>query len=218
MLSLVVNDVLKGVDIAQQYPEFYKKLLANVELRQAFLDTLELLEMERTDTLQPLPQEASRDLAFLHNTADSPTIKGNTWHNLRLVWHKMVADLQELLASPQTTPAFRDGDSLLADPWLPLLHSELHVEDARLRVSLEATWPVEQPDVLKVLLSAAVSDSDVDLSSLRASLQWGAYHESADLSPHGLATFPPLPRHLIFDEESQAITADLRLTLNARHG
>ncbi len=44
MLSLVVDEALQGVDIVKTYPDFYQQLLANAELRQAFLNALEMLE------------------------------------------------------------------------------------------------------------------------------------------------------------------------------
>ena len=47
MLSLVVHDALEGVDISTHYPAFYQRMLADNELREAFLDTLDLLRREQ---------------------------------------------------------------------------------------------------------------------------------------------------------------------------
>lgn len=65
MLSLVVNDALEGVDIARRYPTFYRRLLADPQLRRAFLEALEILEKDKTGELVPLPDQLDVDLTFL---------------------------------------------------------------------------------------------------------------------------------------------------------
>jgi hypothetical protein len=46
LLSLLVDETLKGVDVKSVYPDGYQQLLDNPELRQIFLDTLAGLEDE----------------------------------------------------------------------------------------------------------------------------------------------------------------------------
>jgi len=41
-LKIVAKDVLKGVDIGANFPAFFQKLITNQQLRQAFLEELEL--------------------------------------------------------------------------------------------------------------------------------------------------------------------------------
>ncbi|MBK8987458.1 MAG: hypothetical protein IPM39_15505 [Chloroflexi bacterium] len=41
-LLIVVQAVLKGVDIGANYPAFFQKLITNQNLRQAFLDELQM--------------------------------------------------------------------------------------------------------------------------------------------------------------------------------
>jgi hypothetical protein len=55
LLSIVVEEALRGVDISKRYPGFWGRLIANAELRQAFLESLELLEESREGRLRPLP-------------------------------------------------------------------------------------------------------------------------------------------------------------------
>lgn len=45
LLSIMVDEAANGVDIMRRHPAFYHKLLDNVDLRQAFLDALESLEV-----------------------------------------------------------------------------------------------------------------------------------------------------------------------------
>jgi hypothetical protein len=55
LLSLVIDEALGGVDISRRFPTFWAKLLASAELREAFLESLELLEAGRAGRLRPLP-------------------------------------------------------------------------------------------------------------------------------------------------------------------
>jgi hypothetical protein len=72
LLSLLLDDALRETDIASRYPIFFKKLLGNEKLREAFLDSLDLLEQTRAKTLKPLPGPASRNLDFLsQNSTDN---------------------------------------------------------------------------------------------------------------------------------------------------
>ncbi|MFZ0547291.1 MAG: hypothetical protein WAM60_17735 [Candidatus Promineifilaceae bacterium] len=66
MLSLIINDALDGVDISRHYPVYFERLLNDSVLREAFLDTLEILELTRAGKLEPLPGEPSNDLSFLY--------------------------------------------------------------------------------------------------------------------------------------------------------
>jgi hypothetical protein len=55
MLALVVEEAARGVDIPARLPAFWEKLMRNAELREAFLDCLELLEASRGGRLRPWP-------------------------------------------------------------------------------------------------------------------------------------------------------------------
>ena len=72
MLSLIVSGALSGEDISRRYPAFYRKLLGNAELRQAFLDAIESVEAEHAGQLLPLPEGAKAGLDFLKSTPSRP--------------------------------------------------------------------------------------------------------------------------------------------------
>jgi hypothetical protein len=55
LLSIVVEEALRGVDISKRFPGFWDRLIANAELRAAFLESLALLEESREGRLRPLP-------------------------------------------------------------------------------------------------------------------------------------------------------------------
>jgi hypothetical protein len=54
LLSIVVEEALRGVDISKRFPGFWGRLIANAELRQAFPESLEMLEESREGRLRPL--------------------------------------------------------------------------------------------------------------------------------------------------------------------
>jgi hypothetical protein len=43
LLALIVEEAARDVDIRQRFPTFWRKMMANAELYEAFLDCLELL-------------------------------------------------------------------------------------------------------------------------------------------------------------------------------
>src|SRR4051812_4900656 len=65
MLALMIDEILKDVDIKTRYPTFYRKLFHNTELSQAFFDILESIESEKKGEMIPLPEFGKPNLAFL---------------------------------------------------------------------------------------------------------------------------------------------------------
>jgi hypothetical protein len=65
-MEIVVSDVLRGMNIEQEYPGFWQKLQNDAELRQEYEDAIRHLQ---GDTV-PLPFPANKNLSFL--AADGP--------------------------------------------------------------------------------------------------------------------------------------------------
>src|SRR5688572_17786521 len=103
MLSLVVHDALEGVDISVRYPAFYQRMLADNELREAFLDSLDLLRRSQVGQLLPLPQPASEDLSFLRARSSEPRIEYTTNGRWRILWQRTIADIQAILFQPRSS-------------------------------------------------------------------------------------------------------------------
>jgi hypothetical protein len=57
LLALIVEEAARDVDIPQRFPTFWRKMMADAELYEAFLDCLELLEAIRTGCLRPWPED-----------------------------------------------------------------------------------------------------------------------------------------------------------------
>jgi hypothetical protein len=70
LLALIVEEAARGVDIPERYPAYWAKMKRNAELREAFLDCLELLEAIRGGRLRPAPA-AGPDMAIKWKQADA---------------------------------------------------------------------------------------------------------------------------------------------------
>lgn len=211
MLSIVVDDALAGHDIARLYPIFYAKMIANSRLYEAFIDAVEMLEADQNDMLEPLPQPPRRDLPFLRTrTAYTPQISQSKKGGWRITWELMLNQLHELWF-PDSGAVYRYGRSLLEDESLILIHDEITVAEQVLELLLEAIWPVEQPEILRLQVMVAAEQTAV--SPLRAHIHWGDYSATAALDVYGRAHFPDAPLNVILDADGRLPTNTLQLIL-----
>ena len=212
MLSLVLSDALQGVDIISQYPDFYRELLADAELRQTFLDALELLEKEKAGQLFPLPEETIPDLGFLKTAVASPrpAIENPVPGQWRVTWRLLQAQLTRIFQPPAL--AYRPGSFSLEDKSDILLRSQFKINGQSYDIFLEAVCPVNEPDNLRLYLAAAPL-TDTPLPAMSAHLQWGDIHRTAVTDSYGYVRFQPIPLTAVLDKTGQNIRADLQLTL-----
>jgi hypothetical protein len=217
MLSLVVDDALKGVDITSQYPAFYQKLLADAELRQAFLDALDLLERSAAGQLSDPPPLPPPDLSFLNKPASpQPVVERTASQGWRATWRLLQAELAQLFRPSDLV--YRSGYSNLDDEGIILLRSQVTAANNQLDMFLEAVRPAAEPDQLHLYLSVT-SLTERKLPPLRASLQWGGRgrergrEQTAVIDQYGRARFQPIPLTTLLDETTQTFLSDLQLTL-----
>lgn len=208
MLSLVVNDALEGVDITARYPAFYRKLLADAELRQMFLDALVILTGEE---LEPLPQGFSRDLSFLQTAVSPPpTIQQTLSNKWQAAWHLLAEQLNQKFFQTYQ-PVYRSS-ALLEEMSMVLLRRDFTAGSRQYNVILEAVSPLDQPEQLQLTLLVTPL-TDGPLPAMKASLQWGGDVLTAAPDPYGRAQFPLLPLATILDETGNHILSDLHLNL-----
>lgn len=210
MFSLVLHDALLGMDISERYPTFWGRMMAAPSLYHAFIEALALLEADGRNAAPPLPPTTINELAFLQKTpAPQREVGPSTTGSWRVTWQVLFDQLQQLLfATPDLV--YRRAASLLEDESIILLHDEVTIADQPVEALLEAIWPVEQPELLRLQLLAA---GETPLPPLQASLHWGAYSHTAVLDAYGRAHFPPLRLDDILDEAGQLRATDLRLVL-----
>lgn len=208
MLSLVVNDALEGVDITVRYPGFYRKLLADGELRQAFLDALAVLTGAE---LEPLPPEFSRDLGFLQTAVSPPpTIQQTASDKWQAAWHLLAEQLNQKFF-PSFQPVYRSS-ATLEEMSTVLLRRDFSAGGRPYDLILEAVSPLDAPEQLQLtLLITPLTDGP--LPEMAARLQWGDAVLTAVPDRYGRARFPLLPLNTILDETGQTILSDLNLSL-----
>ena len=217
MLALIVSDALNGVNIFKEYPNFYRKLLSDNELLETFLDILTLSEMNQTSKLALLPDSPSKNLNFLHHTPSSisrPLVENLFEHNKIVLRHAAEQIQLIFLAGLGRTPAFtRRG--LGEEQLFSLLQDEVMLGDIQIAITLEATWQLDEPDVLDLILVAGVLSGQVNVEdfSLEANLHWGSYNETRKFLLNDIAPFPPIKYHVFWDEQQQSVTAELQLTI-----
>jgi hypothetical protein len=214
MLSLLISGTLRGEDVSRRYPAFYRKLLENADLRQAFLDALESIEAERAGELVPLPGAASRSLDFLASQTSAPAVEMLEKENWRLTWRRSLEQIQAVF-SPREL-AYRADLSLIEDPWFTLVREEMAAAGSNFAVALECTISKDQEQALSTFLNLAVtlgSAPEPVQFPLRASLSWGAYNESVLVAEEGRARFPDILLSDIFDPSQGQVQAGLSLTL-----
>ncbi len=212
MLSLVVNDALEGVDIARRYPSFYRRMLADPQLRWAFLEALEILEQDKSGGLEPLPEGLDVDLSFLERAQPpSPILQEKPAGLWRLAWERPATYLQSLLLDTLLTsrPIHRALTNFLEDDRLMLVDDTVEIAGDELGVLLEAVRPAAAPDALHLSLLITAETA----SSLQATIEWGAFRETAVVKAFRRVTFPPLPLADVVDEIGQQIAAALCLTV-----
>ncbi len=213
MLSMVFDEVLNGKDIAARFPAFYRKLLDNANLRQAFLDLVEAVQDEKSSQ-SAFPQDNAADLSFLNQPADRPLMENSSAEQWRITWQRSIDYLQSIFSPPEL--AYRMDSSLYEDPWVTLLRGETRVNDHLYSVLLDCSLAQDSDNSLAVNLSLAVSgEADPQQSQvpLRASLNWGGYDETILMNNEGRVRFPDIPLGAIFDEAREKVTAELNLTL-----
>ncbi|HNB54716.1 MAG TPA: hypothetical protein PK530_22395, partial [Anaerolineales bacterium] len=129
LLSLVVNDALNGVDIQKQYPAFYKRLVEEPGLRDAFLDVLEMAEEGENEELElELPEPISKKLAFLADP-DPVSIVEQLTDRWRVTWQQSTAYLNTVFLSRKLAFGYRN-QAHEEKPWFVLLHEQVEIEQS----------------------------------------------------------------------------------------
>jgi hypothetical protein len=213
MLSLMVNRVLNGEDIAKRYPTFYRKLLGDTDLREAFLDALEAIETERTNRQLPSPFGKKAELTFLGRQRTQPVLELRESHQWRTTWQTTLEQIQAIFSPSEL--AYRSSPGLLEDPWFPLLRDEIKIEGSTYAVALECTL-ADIGDILSAYLNLAVTlgtNADKQNFPIQANLHWGDYQESILIMEEGRARFPDIALDKVLDESQQNIRSGLTLVI-----
>jgi hypothetical protein len=211
MLSLLIDETIKGVDIKTQYPDSYRALLHNPELRQVFLDTLQSLEAQAEDRLEPLPAGAKLNLDFLHNK--QPQNQSSDQESWKISLQRTIQQLRDIFI-PQKL-AYRADSSFYEDSWFTLLREDVEIGGCSYSVWLECGISEETEQALSASLNVAMilEAKAISNSPLRATLRWGNYTETLTIIGEGRARFRDIPFSDTFDQQSHEILSGLKLML-----
>ena len=213
MLSLIVSGTLNGENLAQRYPDFYKKLLENAELRQAFLDALDSTEAERAGELTPIPAPETR-LDFLTSQPPAPKVIHMDEENWSVLWQRPLEQITAIFSPPEL--AYRSEQSLIEEPWFTLMREEIQVSGSAYSVALDCAPAEEEENTLAVYVSLAVTPGasrEPAKFPLRARLEWDEYRQEVLIPAEGRTRFPNIPFDKIFDPAMENLRAGLSLTL-----
>lgn len=217
MFSIVVSDALDGIDITKKHPKYYRRMLQNPELFQAFLEVIEALEADEAPQVAFVPEIQLPSLGVM-NVAPEPVFERPTSGGWLVRWQQSVAQLNVIfnVLGPNLALNMRSTRGLLEESVAPLIRSEVTVEEKTIGVRLSAVL-ADDPDALDLRLTVALLDddsADFSLKSLRADIQWGDYQQMQAINDLGQATFPPLPIKAITDETGETIKNDLHLLIH----
>jgi len=215
MLSLIVDEAIKGINIAQRYPDFYKKLLDNAILRETFLEVLESMEPVENDEMITF-SDFLENQEILSDLSSQPTVERDdeNWH---ISWLRTIDQLRTIFSPSRL--AYRSDPNLYEDPWFMLLRSDVEVEGVSYSVLLECTFSEEDKEALTPFLNVAVTVERTSVQArfpIRSSLQWGIYKESIQITEEGRVRFPDIPLPAIFDKENKNVSAELDLIIETR--
>ncbi len=215
MLTLLVDEALRGVDITRRYPQLYRALTRNPELHREFVESVELLTASRDVNWNPMPDRPEVELDFLAAVGPLPQVEQLEGRRWRVSWRAKVEELQHLLGLGGLRPAYR-GD---ADVWdedggrRTLLRSDAIVAGQELDVLLEMQEPGEGEESRPLFLTVTRADAQSAWPVLDASIRWGGYRGAARLEEEGITQLPPATADEIFDPQRGGLLGDLLLML-----
>ncbi len=214
LLSLIAFDAFQGIDIESQYPDFYRKMMSNELLHEAFLDMLMLLAEHPESvpvTAVPSPDTTQSPFANLQ-------IKWPKPHQWQLIWEQTT---QQLALAFGFTPSeqllrTRDDTIFYEDDWYSLFHGDIDIEEQHYHVTLEGTRRLEASGELDIVLMVMISaDTTVPApsQSLLATLTWGSYTEAIDVTPNQPINFPPIQLQTVVDMDEKRFKEKLLFNL-----
>ena len=208
LLSIMVEDARDGVNIRKRHPSFYRSLLNDAELRQAFLDALESLEIEAGS------DEAAFSRLFAAGRLPRDGFLSQSVRTYQLTFERTIAQLQAVFFPPRL--AYRAGMGLFEEPLLVLLREEIEIECGVYAVALRCTPSADDDEALSLFMDVAVTPLSVVSSQpfpVQFELMWGVYHATVPVLQEGRVRFPDIFYREIFAEDGQSIKVGLTLNL-----
>ncbi|MHC1739501.1 MAG: hypothetical protein AB9897_00130 [Anaerolineaceae bacterium] len=206
-LDLLINQTLAGVDIRSHFPDFYKRLLRNKNLRQQFLDAIALFTSEQQSPRDPYLQPGNLDLSFLKKNRGSVAF-----------WPIFLTQSKSYLMNIffPVELNYRAGVNPGATPVYSILRRDFDLAGTTYTILIDGTLSEENTDALSVNLSLTTyENSERSPFPVQASLRWGEYSTDISLDRQGTQKLPDILLSQVFDADLSKVKADLFLTLSS---
>jgi len=209
-LSLFIEEARHGVDVSRRYPGFYQKLMVDPELRQAFLDILELMDEDANQTLASPPLPTRANLGFL--LKDQPAAFQSMGKNWKIHWMRTRQELQAIFFPPQL--AYRHGTDFLSDEEFVVFRDDFDIGDFQYSVSIVCALGEDLEAGLLTQMNVGITpEGSSSHPPLKTMLEWGHYKESVIITGVGRIALPPIALAKILDPDLGNIISDLELTI-----
>ncbi len=210
MIPAAADAALRGEDIRQKYPLFWRSLLADAELRAAFLQVVSALETPADDEITlPHPSWLAE---VLNRTSPLPTVGQYSRERWLIQWRATVGRLNYLL-SGEADRVYRRAVNMLSEQTVTLLRTVVTFEsgalEALLQIQRSSVLPTYTVQLLVVYEPAPFISAAPDLE---ARLTWGDYWARAPLV-EGEAVFPPVPVASVTEGETGRVIYELDLQI-----
>lgn len=208
LLSMMVEEAAAGVDIMKQHPAFYRALLIDTDLRQAFLDALESLEAAAGQ------DEAFFTAMFAASGPSQPGFVSRFIAKQHLTFQRTIEQLQVIFFPPHL--AYRADPNIFEEPLFVLLREEFETEGCVYAIALRGAPSDVDHEALSLFLDVAVTPLEAvnpPPFPVQSSLHWGVYYATVLVLQEGQVRFPDISYKKIFADNGQSIQAGLTLSL-----
>jgi hypothetical protein len=206
ILDLMVDQVIKGIDIRQRFPAFYQKLLHDKIIRQQFIDLIAMNSTPGSSTHDPYLLNSKLEFSFL--IENQTHVSG---------WPLFFSQTQSQLMNVffPTQVVYRSAENLEGVLVYSLLRKDFVLDGSIYTVLINGTLAENDEALITNLSLASSNDSVISAFPVQASLRWGNYAAEITLCEAGKYPFPSIPLSKIFNDDLTQIKGDLYLTLSS---
>lgn len=209
-LSLFIEDAQHGVDVSRRYPGFYQKLIIDPELRQAFLDILQLMDEDIDHALASIPLPARVNLEFLFK--DRTPLSRSMEKGWKIHWMRTQQELQAIFSPPKL--AYRNSTNFLSDDEFIIFQNDFSIDNFQYSISIACALGEDMETGLMTHMNIGIiPEGSPSQPLLKTILEWGQYKETAIITEAGRISLPPIALEKIFDRDLEKVIFDLELTI-----
>lgn len=204
-LSLMIDETHKGIDIRKEYPLIFRILQKNIELRQRFLDALNVIDSETTSGSRLVHAIFDQETNFFQSD--------NKGESFRFAIQQSIEQLQSIFFPSQNLVYRGPSDH---EPHYMLLNEEIELQPVTYSIMLEGTLS-DEPDMFSLEVDLAISEAGEDAAAalpVDLNITWGNYSQHLILNDEGLTTLTDVPLSAFLNADFTLVTAAMELSLS----